>query len=126
METDTISGFNKSAIVRTASAVVVLGAALAAFATPVQAAPRIFEALNRTTGYTELVYKRYPSGNVLLHVNIPPGKGQALDVPENTQIYVWIDRTGCAAWSELAPSTGPRTFYVLPNCKIEVTSSRPT
>jgi hypothetical protein len=52
-------------------------------------------------------------------------KSQVITVPEDTQIYVWIDRKGCSPWSELSPKTGHRTFYILPDCKVDVSTGRP-
>lgn len=109
-------------IVRTVSAVAFAIAALGTLAAPALAAPRTFEAVNKTTGYPELVYKKYPTGTLLLHVGITAGKSQTIAVPEDTQVYVWIDRAGCSPWSELTPKTGHRIFTILPDCKIEVTS----
>jgi hypothetical protein len=111
--------------VRATSAAVFAIATLAALAAPALAAPRTFEAVNKTTGYPELVYKKYPTGTLLLHVGIRAGASQTLAVPEDTQVYVWIDRAGCSPWSELTPKTGHRIFTILPDCKIEVSESRP-
>ncbi|HEY5258428.1 MAG TPA: hypothetical protein VIJ12_08630 [Candidatus Baltobacteraceae bacterium] len=111
-------------VIRSVCAIALFVASLATFAVPAQAAPRTFDVVNRTSERAALIYKRYPSGTLLLHVGIPVGNTQSLQVPSNTEIYVWIDRAGCpTAWVALTAKTGDNTFEILPNCKVGVTSS---
>jgi hypothetical protein len=99
-----------------------LVAALAALTIPAQAATRTFEVLNQTTGYHELVMKKMPTGTVLIHAGVTAGGRQAIQVPDGTDVYVWIDRTGCSPWSQITSKRGNHTFTILPNCKVEVTN----
>jgi hypothetical protein len=114
-----------SMVVRTVSFVVVLVSALATFAAPAQAAARVFGLVNGTKGTVQVVYKRFPSGTVLLHVGIPPGRTMLPEVRENTEIYVWIDRAGCPSWDHKTAKTGDRTFHILADCKIDATAGLP-
>jgi len=109
-------------IVRAVSSAALVVGALATLAAPSIAASRTFEVANHTTGYHELVMKKFPTGTLLIHAGVPAGKSQAIQVPEGTDVYVWIDRAGCSPWSVITSKSGNHTFTILANCKVEETN----